>query len=87
MKIGDRVEHPVFGLGTVLHIEHGKKMGDSGWPKTYQSSIIRLSNGWSRYEGNFNVAVKFDKGGPQGFAKDSPNDVDHLKVIVQSLCY
>lgn len=81
MKVGDRVEHQVYGLGTVVNVEHGKKMGDGGWPKVYQSSIIRLTNGASRYEGTFNVAVKFDNGGPMGFAKDAVNNVDHLVNI------
>ena len=82
MKVGDRVRHPIYGAGTVLHIEHGKKLGDSGWPKIRQSSIIRISNGLSHYEGTFQVAVKFDNGGPQGFAKGGgSHNSDHLTII------
>lgn len=80
MKVGLRVEHPVYGLGTVVHIEHGKKVGDGGWPRIYQSSITRITNGASRYEGSFNVSVKFDNGGPMGFAKGASNDADLLKA-------
>lgn len=82
MKVGLRVEHPVWGLGYVVGIEHGKKMGDSGWPKIYQSSIIKVSNGASHYDGNFNVFVKWDNGGPMGFAKGGANDADLIKVNI-----
>ena|SRR5271154_2635855 len=81
MKVGLRVEHPVYGLGTVVGIEHGKKLGDGGWPKVRQSSIIRISNGASHYEGNFQVSVKFDNGGPQGFAKGGSHDADLLTIV------
>jgi hypothetical protein len=82
MIVGLRVEHPIHGLGTVVGIEHGKKLGDGGWPRTYQSSIIRISNGASHYEGNFNIFVKWDNGGPMGFAKGGANDADLIKAQV-----
>lgn len=81
MKIGQRVKHPIYGEGTIIAIEDSIRLGDgSTWDKGSQSSIIRVTNGWSRYAGHLNVAVKFDNGGPQGFALDSTNE---LLVMMQ----
>lgn len=81
MKIGTRVKHETFGLGTVISIEHGKKLGDGGWPRLRQSSIVRISNGDSRYEGIQNLGVKFDTGGPQGWAKDANHNIKELETV------
>lgn len=81
MKPGQRITHPIYGAGTILAVEDSIKMGDNNnWDRTYQSSICRVSNGQSRYDGNLNVAVKFDNGGPQGFATNASNDVKELVI-------
>jgi hypothetical protein len=78
-KPGMRVFHPVYGHGTVIAVENTIKMGDhNNWDKAYQSSIIRSTNGLSRYNGHLNIAVKFDDGGPQGFALDASNEAGNL---------
>jgi hypothetical protein len=56
MKIGNRVEHKIYGLGTIVESCLGKK-------------------------GSLNIAVKFDKGGPMGFAEYASNDVKSLTVV------
>ena len=76
MKIGDRVNHKLYGMGTVISVEDSVKLGDNKtWPRESQSSITRSTNGWSRYTGRLNVGIKFDSGGPQGFAFDSTNEI------------
>jgi hypothetical protein len=78
---GARILHELYGAGTIIAVEESIKMGDhNSWDRTSQSSIIRSSNGASRYAGQINVAVKFDKGGPQGFALDASNSVDSLRT-------
>lgn len=102
MKPGQRVTHPVYGVGTILGVEDSRKLGDGpgGWPRsssvfyasngttdearhitTAHSKGIWQSNGASRYTGSLNIYVKFDNGGPQGFADNSTNDVNSLQVI------
>jgi len=56
MKIGNRVEHKIYGSGVVVNVLEGKS-------------------------GSLNVAVKFDKGGPMGFAEHASNDVKQLAVV------
>lgn len=82
MKQGQRVSHPVHGLGTIVHVENEIKMGDNNtWDKQYQSSITKETNGVSRYTGHLNVAVRFDNGGPQGFAINASNEAKELQVL------
>jgi hypothetical protein len=57
-------------------------MGDNNnWDKSRQSSITRTTNGESRYSGSLNMVVKFDAGGPMGWANNASNDVRELSVI------
>lgn len=81
MNVGQRVSHPEYGLGTVIAVLQGKQLGDGSWPAIFQSSIIKASNGYSRYEGNLNIAVRFDNGGPQGWAYNATNDIEELILI------
>ena len=78
-KTGIRVIHPVYGKGTVVNVSDEKALGDSshGWPEVRVGDHI-WANGASRYKGRLNVAVKFDGGGPMGFAENSSNDVKDL---------
>ena len=50
-KVGTRVEHKEYGVGTVFSIQN-----------------------------EINFAVRFDKGGPQGWALDSNHDIRELEV-------
>jgi hypothetical protein len=50
-KIGMRVEHKEYGLGTVFFVQNETNFG-----------------------------IRFDKGGPQGWAMDSNHDVRELAV-------
>jgi hypothetical protein len=82
MRPGLRVKHGVYGLGTIINVEDSVKMGDANnWPKTYQSSINPVTNGSSRYTGALNIAVKFDTGGPMGWAGNASNNIEELEVI------
>lgn len=81
MKIGQRVKHEVYGEGTIINVFEQKQTGDGGWPDISQSSIIKQTNGKSRYDGNLNITVKFDNGGPLGWGLNSSNDIKTLQVI------
>src|SRR5271166_1371841 len=69
MKLGQRLSHEVYGLGTVIHFEDSPKVDINSESK----------NGVSRYSGSINIAVKFDTGGPLGWAVNSSNNVRELK--------
>jgi hypothetical protein len=83
MNLGQRITHPVYGDGTIISIEDSPKVGDNNtWDRLRQSSIIRMTNGWSRYSGNLNISIKFDRGGPQGFALGSSNGIEGMSDIL-----
>jgi hypothetical protein len=82
MNPGSRITHPIYGAGIILAVEDTIKMGDNNnWDKSRQSSITRTTNGESRYSGSLNMVVKFDAGGPMGWANNASNDVRELSVI------
>ena len=72
MNQGSRITHPVFGLGTILSVERKGEFDNRSYGE----------NGVSHYDRNLNVAVKFDNGGPMGFAAGSSNDANELKELV-----
>jgi hypothetical protein len=72
VNIGQRVTHPVYGPGTVISVS-----GGSNWIVFEEEG----SNGWSRYSGALNLGIKFDNGGPMGWAYDSTNDISELKEL------
>jgi hypothetical protein len=82
MKPGQKVYHEVYGEGVVISVEDAPKMGDNNtWDRQNQSSIIRQTNGLSRYSGHLNIGVRFINGGPQGFAVNASNEANELKEI------
>lgn len=79
-EIGSAVIHSVYGKGHII---------DSGLGTKITKTTKKFANG--RQETEFrrvtdpsaeNYAVKFDKGGPVGFAKNSSNDVKQLTRVV-----
>jgi len=72
MNIGQRVTHPIYGPGTVLVVYN---------EVPNQSTEGEISNAWSRYSGALNLMVKFDNGGPMGWAYNSTNDISELKEL------
>lgn len=81
MKVGQLVNHAVYGKGSVIAVFESKQLGDGGWPDLSQSSIIKTTNGKSRYDGNLNITVRFDNGGPMGWATNSTNDISELELL------
>jgi hypothetical protein len=86
MNVGQRVSHPIYGAGTIIAVQE-KKLGDgkNGWPEAKQSSILPTSNGASNYLHLFpesiNISIKFDNGGPIGFATNATNNVKDLTLL------
>ena len=72
MNLGSRVSHPVFGSGTIVFVARKSEFDNRSYGE----------NGVSRYDRNLNVGVKFDNGGPMGFAANSSNDVADLKELI-----
>lgn len=82
MKLGQRVTHLVYGPGTIIAVEDAPKMGDNNtWDRAHQSSIVKTTNGVSKYSGHLNIAVRFDNGGPQGFAINASNEAGELQEL------
>ena len=69
--VESRVKHPVYGEGVVLSVSNKPSS------VTYPSK----SNGRTRYKGNLNLGVRFDNGGPQGWASRSSNDPAELEPV------
>lgn len=72
MKVGQRVKHAVYGEGTIINVFDTKTVAYGEEPNTV---------GPPRYEGNLNVAVQFDNGGPMGWAFNSSNDTRELQEL------
>ncbi len=72
MNLGSHVSHPVFGQGTIVFVARKSEFDNRSYGE----------NGASRYDHNLNVGVKFDNGGPMGFAANSSNDVAQLTEIL-----
>lgn len=83
MTLGDRVRHPIFGFGTIIHVAQRSEYDGRQYPNynggSHGQSIP--SNGESRYKGTPNLGVKFDNGGPVGFAQDASNNIKDLTVV------
>jgi hypothetical protein len=70
-EIGTRVKHSQYGIGRVVCIYNTPE-------HKYQE---HGTNGITRYEGNLNLDVLFEKGGPRGWALYSNHDVRELEII------
>jgi hypothetical protein len=73
MNPGQRVKHEIYGLGTIIAVDEGQETDG------VQANIT--GNGWSRYTGAVNISVKFDIGGPQGWAYHASNNIKDLRVV------
>lgn len=54
------------------------KVGEAVNHDTYGRGIV--IDAWRSPRGSENYAIRFDTGGPQGFAQNSTNDVDDLRT-------
>jgi hypothetical protein len=74
---GEKVVHPLYGFGIILgETKEIVKAGVNG------SHLFVLNPRRSR-TGAENYAVKFDKGGPMGWAENSSNDISQLIPVVE----
>lgn len=66
-RAGIRVVHPEYGYGTIVRRE--------------KESPINPITADLRHKKQINIGVKFDKGGPQGWAEDATHDITQLRVV------
>jgi hypothetical protein len=57
------------------------KLGVSQRIKHPKYGLGTVTDVWRSRRGSINVSVKFDKGGPLGFADRATNDIKDLKVV------
>ena len=92
MIVGSRVQHKVYGLGTVTHVVSEPSRVDRkiNSMTPIQNENLKEPGNWHRHSNgrsrngrnsSLNVAVKFDNGGPVGFALSATHDVRSLKKV------
>jgi hypothetical protein len=57
------------------------KLGVSQRIKHPKYGLGTVTDVWRSRRGSTNLAVKFDKGGPVGFAEKATHDIKDLKVV------